>query len=250
MRAVVQAYYLAAYYLSWLWFGLGGLLLNVVCALLLLWPRREQLGHGVRSAIRWLFAFWLKWTHATGVFRVDWSGLDDAILTPGTVYVANHPTLVDAPVLLSRLPDAICIFKPALLKNPVIAPAAILAGYVSGDAGIDLIRGAAEQVSRGQTLLVFPEGTRTGPGRALEPFKPGFALIAQRAHAPIRLISLHASPRLVARGRPWWKPPAFPCRLRVVSEELLDVESGQSANEIARLAEERLASRASVVTTS
>lgn len=250
MRAALQAYYLTAYYLSWLWFGIGGLLLNTACALLLPCRGREPLGRRVRAAIRWLFAFWLKWIHASRVVTIDWSGFDPAQITPGTVYVANHPTLIDAPVLLSRLPDTICIFKPALLRNPVIAPAAILAGYASGDAGIDLIRDAADKVSRGQSLLIFPEGTRTAPGHLLEPLKPGFALIAQRAHAPIRLIFLRASPRLVSRGMPWWKPPLFPARLEIALGDLLPTSQGESAAEIARRAQERLASGASVVASS
>jgi len=247
MRALVQLYYVGAYYLSYLWFGLGGLLLNVVCAALLVIPGRVRFGGRVRATIRWMFSWWLKWMHASGVVRVRWHGFDQVTLSLGTVYVANHPTLVDAPFLLAALPDAICIFKPALLRNPFIAPAAILAGYAAGDKGVDLIREAAERVAAGRTLLIFPEGTRTTPGTALNPLKPGFALIAQRAHAPIRLISVRASPHLVPRGRPWWKPPVLPGSMDITLDQEIPADTELTPTEITATVEARLASLAVVV---
>lgn len=247
MRALVQLYYVFAYYLSWVWFGLGGLLLNLVCSVLLIFPQRERFGRSVRAAIRWLFSWWLKWMHASRVVRVSWHGFDDVTLAAGTVYVANHPTLVDAPFLLAMLPDAICIFKPALLRNPLIAPAAILAGYAAGDKGVDLIREAAEKVAAGRSLLIFPEGTRTEPGSRLNPLKPGFALIARRAHAPIRMISVRASPHLVPRRRPWWKPPVLPGWVDLTLDQEIPACTPMSPTEINAAVTERLAHLAATV---
>lgn len=206
MKLLRRVYYVTAYYVSWLVFGSVGLLLNLGCIPLLLLPHRERYGASVRRVIRASFDLWLRWLHFSRVVRISWEGFDEP-LQSGTVFVANHPTLVDATFLLARLPDAICIFKPRLMRNPAIGPAALMGGYISGDAGIDLIRQAAEKVAGGNSLLIFPEGTRTTPGRDCEPLKAGFALIAQRAHAPIQLIKVIAPPDLAARGRPWWKPP-------------------------------------------
>lgn len=251
MFAVLRRLYLLlAYYLSWLWFGVGGLTLNLVCAVLLLAPRRERFAPAVRSAIRWLFVWWVKWFHATGVVEVVYIGFPDTPLPSGTIYIANHPSLVDAPMLLAVLTDAICIFKPALLRNPCIAPAAILAGYSSGDAGIDLIRDVAEKVASGRSLLIFPEGTRTTPGTRLNTLKPGFAIIAQRAGAPIRLITISAPPLLTSRGVAWWKPPPLPGRFEIRLQEVLHPEPGTPAAEITQGVQERLASLVGVVPSS
>ena len=241
MRALRHLYLLFLYYLSWLVFGFVGLMLNLACAPLLLAPRRERLGSSVRKVIRALFSFWVKWNHATGVVSVYWVGFDRP-LEARAVYVANHPTLVDATFLLARLPDAICIFKPALLRNPAIGPAAILAGYAAGDAGIDLIRDAADKVAAGRSLLVFPEGTRTSPGARLNPLKPGFALIAQRAEAPIRLIVVRCSRHLVPRGRAWWRPCSFPAWIEFRLAEEIPPNSGHSVAEITARVEQALAS--------
>ena len=197
-----------AYYLSWVWFAAFGLVLNLFCLPLFLWPRRDRSGAMVRAAIRVLFKLWLGWFRVSRCLRITWRGFD-APLSGGTLYVANHPTLLDATFLLARLPDPICIFKPALRRSPSIGVAAIAAGYVTEESGIDLIRETAERVAAGQSLLIFPEGTRTRTGTILGPLKPGFALIAARARAPVQLIVIRASADLVPRGRPWWRPPAI-----------------------------------------
>ena len=213
-----------AYYLSWVWFGLGGLLLNIVFVPLLLLPNRERYGPRVRRITRWMFGFWLKWMHASGVVRVTWNGFDRP-LPPGVVYVANHPCLVDAPFLFARLPDTVCIFKPALLRNPFIAPTALLCGYVSaGENGIDLIRNSVERLAAGQSLLIFPEGTRTAVGSNLNPLKPGFALIARRAGCPIQLIRVRSSPLLARKNLPWWRVPPLPGWVEFTLDELIPAE--------------------------
>ncbi len=199
-----------AYYLSWVWFGLGGLLLNLACVPVLLLPDRERHGPRARATTRWLFNFWLRWMRASDVIRVTWIGFDRPLPT-GVVYVANHPGIMDAPFLLARLPDTVCIFKPALLRNPFIAPTALACGYVSaGENGLDLIRNAVDRVNAGQSLLIFPEGTRTVANSVLNPLKPGFALIARRANRPVQLIRVRTSRNLGSKSLPWWRTPSLP----------------------------------------
>lgn len=227
-----RACHVFAYYASWLVFGLVGVALNLLCLPLLLLPRRETFGPAVRRVIRTLFDFWTRWLHMCDVVRVFWHGFD-APLAPGTVYVANHPTLIDATCLLARLPDAVCIFKPALMRNPAIGPAAIMGGYIAGDAGVDLLREAAIKVAAGRSLLIFPEGTRTAPGATLGSLKAGFALIASRAHAPVQLILIRATPGLAAKGRPWWAlPPTLPADVHVFLDRKWEHFPGRRAGDL------------------
>jgi 1-acyl-sn-glycerol-3-phosphate acyltransferase len=239
MNPFRRAWLPVAYYLSWLLFGLGGLALNLGCAPFLLFRDRERFGPRARAAARWLFDFWVRWMHFSGVVEVVFRGFDHA-LAPGVVYVGNHPTLVDAPFLLARLTDTVCIFKPALLRNPCVGPAALLCGYVSGDAGVDGIRAAAARVSAGQSLLIFPEGTRTDPGSMLNPLRPGFALIAARARAPIRLIHVRTSPLMARKGHPWWKLPPLPGRFEFTLGELIPSDDPRPASALAVHVADRL----------
>lgn len=237
----------AAYYLSWIWFGLGGLALNLACVPLLLLPHRERHGPRARAVTRWLFNFWLRWMHASGVVKVTWHGFDRP-LPKGVVYVANHPCLVDAPFLLARLPDTVCIFKPAVLRNPFMAPTALLCGYVSaGDNGIDLIRNSVERLDAGQSLLIFPEGTRTFSGSRLNPLKPGFALIARRAGCPVRLIRVRSSPLLARKSLPWWKLPPLPGAVEFTLDELIPADEIESPAAFAERVERHLDARLPVV---
>lgn len=206
-RRVMRAWYVAAFYLSWLMFGIVGLLLNVACLPLLLFrQQRKKWGRPIRAIIRGLFDFFMRWCHASGVLSITWRGFDHS-LAKGTVYVANHPTFIDATFILSRLPNAICIFKPRLMRNPAIGPAAIMAGYPPGETGVNELRAVSAQVAAGLSLLIFPEGTRTKPGEALGPFNAGFALIASRAGAPVQTIIIRTTPGILPRGRAWWRPP-------------------------------------------
>jgi 1-acyl-sn-glycerol-3-phosphate acyltransferase len=244
MRAAIKrGYYVGAYYLSWALFFFVGFLLNLFSIPLLVLPRRPRGERWMRAVIRGLFDLWVRWFHMSDVVRIHWRGFTEP-LPVGTIYIANHPTLIDAPLLLARLPDAICIFKPALMRNPVIGPPAIMAGYVAGEAGVDLVREISQKISAGQSLLIFPEGTRTEPGQALGPIKPGFALIAARAHAPIQLILIRSTPHLVTRGRPWWRPPPVqPSTIEITLDRRWSFDSGRSPAELSNEVEQHLLGR-------
>lgn len=210
---VRSVYQLLAYYVTLLLFGLGGLELSLL-SLLLGWlpatPRTERffqrLIHRHFAACRWC------WARARLV-TIRYHGFER--LPPGVVLVANHPALIDIVCLLARIPEAICIFKPAIRRNPILGAAARRAGYLGSDGGHDLVRSGAEKVAGGHRLIVFPEGTRTPPGQPLLPFKPGFVLIAQRARAPIQLVRITTDSDVLTKGRTWWRLPKFPAHIDV-----------------------------------
>ncbi len=239
-RRLKRTGWVALYYFSWVVFGSVGLLLNAACILLLPLPGRSRYEATVRAVIKRLFGAWLAWLHACGIMAVIWRGFDEP-LAPGTVYIANHPTIIDATVILARLPDAVCIFKPSLMRNPAIGPAALMAGYVRGDTGLDLIKEVASKVASGRSLLVFPEGTRTARGTLLGTMKPGFALIADRAKAPVRLLIVRASAEIGARGRPLWPAPAvLPGFIEVTFDRAWAYEPGRSAADLCTDVERRI----------
>ncbi len=235
-----KAYLLGCYYLSWLGFALFGIALNLACAPLLLLPPGLRPAAAARRGIAAAFRLWRWWLRLSGVLRVDWIGFEGG-LEPGAVYVANHPTLIDATLLLSRLPDAVCAMKPALLGNPAVAAAARLAGYVSADGSVDAVRDPVARLGEGASFLIFPEGSRTSPGSSCDRIKPAFALIAQRARAPIRLILIRASPKLAPKGRPWYAPPpGLPARISFELDRRWAPDPGRSVAEIVSDVENRL----------
>lgn len=236
-----RPYFVCAYAGSWLVFGLGAVVFNLHCFALFLLRGRERSRPAVREGIRRFFSSWVGWLRLTGLVRVNWSGLDNLSLTRPTVCVANHPGLLDAVFLLSKLPDAVCIFKRALLRNPFLAPAALMGGHPWCVAGPDFVRKAVGEISSGRNLLIFPEGTRTAAGAALNPLKPGFALIASRAGVPVQVIVIRSSRDLLPRGRAWWRVPRLPATVDIRVDCCLPAPSGDP-RATAALVESRLRS--------
>lgn len=240
-RPLLRLYHYPANALAWAVFGIVGVGLNVACMPLLLARDRTRRGHAVRGAIRRLFAGWCAWLHVTRLVYVRFHGFTPEAMAGPAVYIANHPGLLDATFILSRLPDTICIFKPALMRNPAIGPAARMAGYAAGDTGVDLIRDVAQRVADGRSLLIFPEGTRTAPGTALNPLHAGFALIAQRAGAPVRVIAVRAPRDLVPKGGHWWRPPATcPALVEITLLGEMEPQSGENASQLTARATRQL----------
>ncbi|MFA5056686.1 MAG: lysophospholipid acyltransferase family protein [Opitutaceae bacterium] len=214
MRVCLTVYQSLAYYLSFFFFGSSGLLLNLFCLLLRWLPDTPRVEHFFQRLICRHFSLFLWWLRRSHLILVNYEGFEHLPRGRGLVLVANHPGLMDITYLLARVPEAVCIFKPAIQRNPVLGAAARSAGYLANDGGIDLIRAAAAKVAAGRTLVIFPEGTRTRGG-PLNPFKPGFALIAQRTRAPIQTVRITCDSDILIKNRAWWKIPRMPAHVTV-----------------------------------
>ena len=111
----------------------------------------------------------------------------------------NHPSLIDAVILLSIVPNTVCIMRANLIESPFLGGAARLAGFVPNDKGPALVRHGIEKIRAGENLLIFPEGTRT-EAQAINSFKHGFALIAKKTGAPIQTVFIEREGRYPFQG--------------------------------------------------
>jgi len=206
-----RLYSVPCYYVTLVCFGVGGLGISLLGLLATPFPATPWIRRRFQRLIHHSFRLFVWWGRFARVMPVRYENFPRRTWGP-CVVIANHPALVDAPLLLARLPEALCIFKPEIRRNPVLGAAARCAGYLANDGGPDLVRHAAEAVAAGNTLVVFPEGTRTPVGAPVQPFKPGFLLIARRARVPIQLVRIATNSDVLAKNRPWWSPPAMPAR--------------------------------------
>ena len=227
-----KIYHLFSYYLTLLFFAAGGLGLSLFSFLTGWLPATERMECFFQRLIHGHFALFHWWCEFARLVYVRYEGFEK-LPQGGLVLVANHPALIDITCLLARVPEAVCIFKPAIRRNPVLGAAARRAGYIGSDGGHELIRGAAAKVAAGHTLVVFPEGTRTPRGEALLPFKPGFVLIARRAGAPIQLIRITTDSDVLTKGSVWWRLPRFPAHIRIVLGPLIATATEASTAELA-----------------
>ena len=104
-----------------------------------------------------------------------------------------------------------------------------MAGYIRNDTSLRLVREAAKAVRGGANLLVFPEGTRTAGHAPIDPLKPGFALIALHAGAPVQIVLIEAETPYLRKGWHLLKKPAFPLVYRVRLGPRVRVEGKASA---------------------
>ena len=167
-----------------------------------------------RSAIaRAYHGFWTV-AGSVGMLRMDASALDALADEPGLILVANHPSLLDALMLVSRLPRAACVMKASLMRNPLLGPGARLARYIRNDSASGMVRGAVADLRQGGQLVMFPEGTRTTL-RPLNPMRPGFALIAKLADAPVQAVFIDTRSPYLGKGWPLWRLPPLPIEFSV-----------------------------------
>ena len=206
---LVWAYQTAAFYGVLAAFGAVFLAWNLP-ATLFYWvlPRRLSAPLG-QVMIMGGFRTLLGLMRIAGLARFDLSAIDALRDEPGLVIAPNHPTLLDALLVTSRLPRIVCITKASLWDNPLLGAGARLAGYIRNDAPHRLVRRAAAAIRGGGQLLVFPEGTRT-TAPPLGPFKAGFALMARQAGAPVQTVLLEATSPYLRKGWSVLRRPAFP----------------------------------------
>ena len=192
--------------LSFLAFGVGGLLLRFGVIAPLSWlvrePQRRQ--RLVRRVVQASFAGHIELMRVLGVLTYEIRGrerLDRA----GLLVLANHPTLIDVVFLISLLPNADCVVKTAVARNPVmVAPGA---GYVSNDDGAGLVDDCIAAVRRGGCLVIFPEGTRTVRGQPLR-LQRGAANIAVRGRVDVTPVRLSCTPMTLGKGEKWYRVPS------------------------------------------
>jgi len=166
-----------------------------------------------RLGAMWGFRIYLGIMEALGAWRLDLTELD-ALRGQGALIVApNHPCLLDAVLVVSRLPDAVCVMKRSLLGNFLLGPAARLARYVRNDSLLRLVTSAEAQLRDGGQLLLFPEGTRTiAPPTG--PFTEAVGEVARRAHVPVQTVIIEADSPFLGKGRPFLERPRFPLHYR------------------------------------
>lgn len=205
--------YVALYFLLAV-FAVSSLIWSLAATILYpLLPRRlgETVGQFMLMAGCRYFIGVMQWT---GIIDCDLTSLDALRGVPSLVITPNHPSLLDAILIISRLPRVACTAKAKLLRNLLLGGSARLAGFIRNDAPLRLVREGVRQLQAGRQLLIFPEGSRTGGGE-IDPFKGGFALIAKRAGAAVQTVFIESNSRFLGKGWSLLKKPDFPVVYRV-----------------------------------
>jgi 1-acyl-sn-glycerol-3-phosphate acyltransferase len=154
---------------------------------------------------------WAKCILALSNIRVTVKGLSN--LKPGRsyIYMANHMSNFDIPVLQAYLPVQFrWLAKAELYKIPIFGYAMKRAGYISIDrsdrkSAIESLNKAVKIIRDSVSVIIFPEGTRSRTNN-VQPFKKGGFFLAVDSGVPIIPIIIHGTGRIMPKKQMLIKP--------------------------------------------
>jgi 1-acyl-sn-glycerol-3-phosphate acyltransferase len=142
---------------------------------------------------------------AVSRIRVAVSGIERIHPERPYLFMSNHQSNFDIPVLLGHLPVQFrWLAKAELFKIPIFGRAMRGAGYISIDradrqSAFESLHKAAEAIRDGVSILIFPEGTRSLDG-VLKPFKKGGFVLAIEAGVPIVPVAIRGTHDIMPKG--------------------------------------------------
>lgn len=174
-------------------FGLGSLVIGaLVYPVLLAFLRdRASLRKATRGMVRRSFSLFVKLMSFFGLIRVEFENPEALEGSKGMIVAANHPSLIDIVILGSRIPQADCIVKGSLWETPFVRMI-VRRSYIPNSLGFEeTARLCSASLAEGNTLIVFPEGTRTRSDRApkLGRGAARIALVTGKDILPVRISS-------------------------------------------------------------
>lgn len=143
--------------------------------------------------------------------RVHVAGLEHLAPEKTYVFIANHQSILDPPMLFAFLGRNVgALAKKELARVPVLGQGMPLGHVIPVDRGnheraMESTRRGAEALRRGHDLMAFPEGTRSTDGR-VKPFKKGVFYMAIEGGADIAPVVINDTYRVISKGAPYCTP--------------------------------------------
>lgn len=214
LRLLLRGYDYLAFYFGLLLFGMVCLLWTPIAVVLHpLMP--EDAGRRVgRFVIMSAFRMFLGILSLSGRFHFDLKALDTLRDEKSLIIAPNHPSLWDAVMMVSRLPDIACIMKGEIIGNLFLGAGARLARYIRNESLRQMITLGIADLRRGSRILLFPEGTRT-VRRPVGPLTGSIGVIAARANAQVQTVFIETDSPFLKKGWPVYKMPPLPMTYRV-----------------------------------
>lgn len=177
-------------------------------------PLRERHRIG-RLSIRIGLNFYLWCLSAFCGCRFSFPMKKNRLLSEPALIIANHPSLLDALLLLALIPNTICVMKSSLLDNPLLGASAKLAGFIRNSDPFDMIAHGKEAIEERANLLIFPEGTRTSQLQRVNQLNQSVALLASKLNLPIRSYIISYDQCFLGKIKKHYSMPKLPMTITV-----------------------------------
>lgn len=200
----------------------------------------------LRGDISWMYRMGMRicalGLRAAGIHVVV-SGLENIPAGRSCIFMANHVSNLDPPVLLPVVPGQTSVLlKRELMNIPVLGTAMRLGKYVPvargsrKDEAQASVLAAASALAAGLHMVVFPEGTRAVDGR-LAAFKKGPFFLAMQTGAPIVPVAISGTERMMGKGT--WR--IVPGEARVQMLPVVEPGEYRSREELLRAVRDAIA---------
>jgi 1-acyl-sn-glycerol-3-phosphate acyltransferase len=214
MKLLLMGYDYLVLYLGLLWLGLLTLGWTLVAVPLYpLLPERYAMHLG-RYAIMTLFKTYIASLSFSRRCSFDLTELDALRNEAPLIIAPNHPSLLDAVMIISRLPNVACVMKSELMNNIFLGAGARLARYIRNEPVRQMVLQASEDFKTGSHLLLFPEGTRT-TRQPINALKGSIALIAMQAQVPVQAVLIETNSPYLSKGWPLFRKPTMPVSYKI-----------------------------------
>jgi 1-acyl-sn-glycerol-3-phosphate acyltransferase len=151
-----------------------------------------------------------KWAMRLGTrvlgLRLDVSGLDRVDLERSYLFMPNHLSFLDGPMVFMLIPQPVrVILKKEVFRIPVVGPGMRFVGFVPVDrkgakgGKVAIERAGRLMKEKGFSFLIFPEGTRSRDGQ-LQRFRRGGFFLALESGAPIVPVSIKGTYEMMPKG--------------------------------------------------
>ncbi len=171
-----------------------------------------------RRFIPYISRFWLRLVVLISGVYLKVEGTEN--ISPNGIYIfaANHQSQFDIPALELAIPFPICwLAKKSLFKIPFFGWALGVIGCIPVERkdpreGLKSLIAASEKIREGNSIVIFPEGTRSLDGKLL-PFKSGGFIIAIKTSCPVVPVAIKGTREILPKGSLWVRPGVVSIRI-------------------------------------
>lgn len=213
-RALLYLYDSLVVYLNVIWLGVGCLAWSPFA--LIFYPLlSERRGRALGRKFMMLgFRSYIAGLGMSRRFSFDIKELDALRDAPPLIIAPNHPCLLDAVMVISRLPNVSLVLKTELMDNIFLGAGARLARFTRSEPVRAMMYRAIRDFECGSHLLLFPEGTRT-TNDPINPLKGSIGVIARRAQVPVQTVLIETDSHYMSKGWSLFRKPPLPIHYRI-----------------------------------
>lgn len=220
---------LRGFFLLGFWFSSIALIAPLLIALVLA-TKNENF---IYTPVRWFIRAGLRMVRV----KVEVEGLERLDPNQTYIFTPNHQSLIEVPLWVAYLDRNIAYLgKKEVFKYPIFGYGIRLVGVIPVDrsnsaAAVESAKLATENLKRGKSYVVYPEGTRSKTGGLL-PFKKGAFMMALDAGVPVVPITISGATKIMPKGQ----IKIFPSTVHVTIHQPIST-AGYSKDNISELME-------------